>query len=51
LSQAKTWLIETDGLAGELGVKKFTEQSLVATDLLTYLPEAIRACRDVPDEF
>lgn len=37
------------GLAGELGARKLGEQGLIATDLLTYLPEAIRACHDVPD--
>ena len=38
------------GLAGQLGAVQLGEQSLLATDLLTYLPEAIGACRDVPDE-
>jgi hydroxyethylthiazole kinase-like uncharacterized protein yjeF len=32
------------GLAGEIGAAKLTEQCLIATDLLIYLPEAIRAC-------
>jgi ADP-dependent NAD(P)H-hydrate dehydratase / NAD(P)H-hydrate epimerase len=32
------------GLAGELGAKSLGEQALIATDLLRYLPEAMRAC-------
>ena len=32
------------GLAGELGAKALGEQALIATDLLRYLPEAMRAC-------
>jgi NAD(P)H-hydrate epimerase len=38
------------GLAGQFGVRELGEQCLLATDLLTYLPEAIRACRELPDE-
>jgi NAD(P)H-hydrate epimerase len=38
------------GLAGELGVGVLGEHCLLATDLLTYLPEAIRASRNLPDE-
>lgn len=38
------------GLAGRIGAGKLTEQCLLATDLLTYLPEAIRACRNLSDE-
>jgi NAD(P)H-hydrate epimerase len=30
------------GLAGELGAREFGEQALIATDLLRYLPEAMR---------
>lgn len=37
------------GLAGELGAARLGEQSLIATDLLRFLPEAIEACRRVPD--
>jgi NAD(P)H-hydrate epimerase len=32
------------GLSGELGVAELGEKCLIATDLLRYLPEAIRAC-------
>ncbi len=32
------------GLAGEIGAAKLTEQCLIATDLLTCLPQAIRTC-------
>jgi hydroxyethylthiazole kinase-like uncharacterized protein yjeF len=32
------------GLSGELGVEALGEKCLIATDLLHYLPEAIRAC-------
>jgi NAD(P)H-hydrate epimerase len=32
------------GLAGEIGARESGEQSLIATDLLTYLPKAIHAC-------
>ena len=32
------------GLAGEIGAKALGEQPLIATDLLLYLPEAMRAC-------
>ncbi|MGH9662294.1 MAG: NAD(P)H-hydrate dehydratase, partial [Bryobacteraceae bacterium] len=32
------------GLAGELGARAIGEQALAATDLLTYLPAAVRAC-------
>jgi NAD(P)H-hydrate epimerase len=37
------------GLAGELGARSLGEQALLATDLLTWLPEAIRVCRNVPN--
>jgi NAD(P)H-hydrate epimerase len=35
------------GLAGKLAASVLGEKSLLATDLLTYLPEAIRECADV----
>jgi len=38
------------GLAGELGAARLGEQYLIATDLLRFLPEAIEACRRVPDQ-
>jgi hydroxyethylthiazole kinase-like uncharacterized protein yjeF len=37
------------GLAGELGAAVLTEQCLIATDLLRFLPDAIHACTHVPD--
>lgn len=37
------------GLAGELAARKLGEQCVMATDLLTWLPEAMDACR--PDAF
>ncbi len=39
--RAAVWL---HGRAGELGAADWTEFSLLATDLLTYLPRAIREC-------
>jgi NAD(P)H-hydrate epimerase len=36
------------GLAGEIAARHLTEQSVIATDLLTYLPEGIRAIANVP---
>ncbi|SPE35614.1 Bifunctional NAD(P)H-hydrate repair enzyme Nnr (Includes: ADP-dependent (S)-NAD(P)H-hydrate dehydratase; NAD(P)H-hydrate epimerase) [Candidatus Sulfopaludibacter sp. SbA3] len=36
------------GLAGELAVKDLGEKSLIATDILRYLPKAMEACADVP---
>lgn len=38
------------GLAGELGALRLEEKVLIATDLLQYLPEAIRECQRIPDE-
>ena len=37
------------GLAGELGAAAKGEKSLIATDLLDYLPAAIHACRNPSD--
>jgi NAD(P)H-hydrate epimerase len=37
------------GLAGELGAAELGEKALVATDLLRYFPEAMRALAGVPD--
>jgi NAD(P)H-hydrate epimerase len=39
--RAAVWL---HGRAGEIGAAEVTEQCLIATDLLRYLPEAIREC-------
>ncbi len=38
------------GLAGELGARQLGEKALIATDLLTFLPEAMRGISDVPHE-
>lgn len=40
--RAAVWL---HGRAGELAAENLTEQCVLATDLLTYLPAAIRECR------
>jgi NAD(P)H-hydrate epimerase len=37
------------GLAGELGAKELGEKSLIATDLLHYLPAAMEECAKFPD--
>jgi NAD(P)H-hydrate epimerase len=37
------------GLAGELGAAELGELPLVATDLLRYLPRAIKNCASLPD--
>jgi NAD(P)H-hydrate epimerase len=37
------------GRAGELGASELGEQSLLATDLLRYLPEAMRECQGLQD--
>ncbi len=39
--RAAVWL---HGRAGEIGAAELTEQCLIATDLLHYLPRAIREC-------
>ena len=39
--RAAVWL---HGRAGELGAEELTEQCLIATDLLKYLPRAIHEC-------
>ncbi len=44
---AAVWL---HGRAGEIGARSSTEQSLIATDLLRYLPRAIRDCQNVSDD-
>ena len=38
------------GLAGELGAAVKGEKSLIATDLLDYLPAAMQACANVSDK-
>lgn len=37
------------GLAGEIAARHLTEQNVIATDLLRYLPEGIRAITNVSD--
>ena len=39
------------GLAGELGAAAKGEKSLIATDILDFLPAAIQACAHISDEF
>jgi ADP-dependent NAD(P)H-hydrate dehydratase / NAD(P)H-hydrate epimerase len=36
------------GLAGEMGAKVLGDKSLIATDILHYLPKAMEACAEVP---
>jgi hydroxyethylthiazole kinase-like uncharacterized protein yjeF len=36
------------GLAGEVAARRLTEQTVIATDLLRFLPEAIRGITNVP---
>jgi NAD(P)H-hydrate epimerase len=38
------------GLSGELGAAAKGEKSLIATDLLDFLPAAIQACANISDE-
>ncbi|HWD00353.1 MAG TPA: NAD(P)H-hydrate dehydratase [Candidatus Sulfopaludibacter sp.] len=46
--QAVAAAVYLHGLAGELGAKALGEKSLIATDILHYLPKAMEACADVP---
>ena len=46
--RAAVWL---HGRTGELGERELGEKSLIATDLLRYLTEAMRACVVAPDQF
>ena len=39
--RAAVWL---HGRAGQIGAEELTEQCLIATDILHYLPRAIREC-------
>ncbi len=36
------------GLAGQIGARALGEKSLIATDILTYLPQALEACAAAP---
>jgi NAD(P)H-hydrate epimerase len=38
------------GLSGELGARSKSEKCLIATDLLDFLPAAIQACANLPDQ-
>jgi ADP-dependent NAD(P)H-hydrate dehydratase / NAD(P)H-hydrate epimerase len=42
--RAAVWL---HGRAGELGAARLTEKAFIATDILTFLPEAMRECASV----
>jgi ADP-dependent NAD(P)H-hydrate dehydratase / NAD(P)H-hydrate epimerase len=44
--RAAVWL---HGRAGELGAKEWTDKCMLATDLLKYLPRAMRECNPLPD--
>lgn len=44
---AAVWL---HGRAGEIGAERLTEQCLIATDLLRFLPRAIRDCQNISDD-
>ena len=37
------------GLAGEFGAEALGEKTLIATDILTYLPDALEECAGLPD--
>lgn len=47
--QAVVAAVYLHGLSGELGAAVKSEKSLIATDLLDYLPAAIHACANVSD--
>jgi NAD(P)H-hydrate epimerase len=47
--QAVIAAVYLHGLAGELGAAARSEQALIATDLLDFLPAAIHACQDLSD--
>jgi hydroxyethylthiazole kinase-like uncharacterized protein yjeF len=47
--QAITAAVYLHGLSGELGAAAKGEKSLIATDLLEFLPAAIHACANLPD--
>jgi hydroxyethylthiazole kinase-like uncharacterized protein yjeF len=46
--QAVAAAVYLHGLAGELGAQALGEKSLIATDILQYLPDAMEECADVP---
>jgi ADP-dependent NAD(P)H-hydrate dehydratase / NAD(P)H-hydrate epimerase len=47
--QAIAAAVYVHGLAGELGAAQMGEKSLIATDLLRYLPAALEECAKFPD--
>ena len=47
--QAIAAAVYVHGLAGELGAAELGEKSLIATDLLRYLPAALEECAKFPD--
>ena len=49
VGQAVVAAVYLHGLAGELGAAAKGEKSLIATDLLDFLPAAIHACTDLSD--
>jgi ADP-dependent NAD(P)H-hydrate dehydratase / NAD(P)H-hydrate epimerase len=49
--QAIAAAVYLHGLAGELGAEELTEQSLVATDLLKFLPAAMEHCARLSHRF
>jgi NAD(P)H-hydrate epimerase len=44
VEQAVIAAVYLHGLAGELGAKHYTDRCLLATEILDFLPEALRAC-------
>jgi NAD(P)H-hydrate epimerase len=48
IDQATAAAVYLHGLAGEIGALKLGEKSLIATDLLTYLPQALETCDHLP---
>jgi NAD(P)H-hydrate epimerase len=48
LDRAVAAAVYVHGLSGELAARHLCEQPVIATDLLRYLPEGIRAITNVP---
>jgi ADP-dependent NAD(P)H-hydrate dehydratase / NAD(P)H-hydrate epimerase len=48
VEQATAAAVYLHGLAGEIGARSLGEKSLIATDLLTYLPQALETCAYLP---
>ncbi len=49
VEQAVAAAVYLHGLAGELGAARWGEKSLIATDMLRYLPAALEECAKFPD--